>query len=403
MNLPEESVYEEGIYQLELTDKVQGGPNGISNLQGKQLANRTKFLKDETERLEEEKVAVDSIGEANGVASLDENGRVPASQLPESALEYKGNWNASTNTPHLEDGVGTLGDLYKVSADGTVTFGSGNTVTFYTGDRIAYNGTKWERWDGSKEIDGKLAKVYPYIYTGRNLKDVFGVSTVAEVFAKLKEKSDTGNFEGLGLGDYVDLPSIVVGGNVINWSDAYENLRCEIVAFDQYYRNGDTDITQHHIVMQMKNCPFTHRMNATNTNAGGYNASELKAYLANTVVSAIENAIGISLKTIRRLLSTHGEWGWVAEKVFIPTEVECIGTKAWSDNYSHTVGNSRQWGIFQVRPDKLIKFYNGARQWWWTASDSTSASTDFVDVAFGGGINSTGASSDGGVPFAFAI
>ena len=56
--LPEENTYEEGIYQLELTDKVMGGADGISNLQGKQLANRTKYLKSETDRLETEKVAV---------------------------------------------------------------------------------------------------------------------------------------------------------------------------------------------------------------------------------------------------------------------------------------------------------------------------------------------------------
>lgn len=44
-NLPESSVWETGIYQLEETDPVQGGANGIDNQQGKQLANRTVYLK----------------------------------------------------------------------------------------------------------------------------------------------------------------------------------------------------------------------------------------------------------------------------------------------------------------------------------------------------------------------
>lgn len=43
--LPEEEVWEEGVYQFERTDPLQGGPNGIDNAQGKQLANRTKWLK----------------------------------------------------------------------------------------------------------------------------------------------------------------------------------------------------------------------------------------------------------------------------------------------------------------------------------------------------------------------
>jgi phage-related tail fiber protein len=48
-NLPESSTYETGIYQLETTDPVQGGLTGISNQQGKQLANRTRWLKDRSD------------------------------------------------------------------------------------------------------------------------------------------------------------------------------------------------------------------------------------------------------------------------------------------------------------------------------------------------------------------
>jgi len=50
-NLPESATWETGIYQLEETDPVQGGPNGIDNQQGKQLANRTTYLKEQVESL----------------------------------------------------------------------------------------------------------------------------------------------------------------------------------------------------------------------------------------------------------------------------------------------------------------------------------------------------------------
>lgn len=43
--LGETETYELEIYQLEITDPVVGGPDGIDNLQAKQLANRTKWLK----------------------------------------------------------------------------------------------------------------------------------------------------------------------------------------------------------------------------------------------------------------------------------------------------------------------------------------------------------------------
>lgn len=50
-NVPESPVYEAGIYQIEVTDPVLGGTNGISNLQAKQLANRTAYLKQQVDNL----------------------------------------------------------------------------------------------------------------------------------------------------------------------------------------------------------------------------------------------------------------------------------------------------------------------------------------------------------------
>ena len=44
-NIIESNTWEAGIYQLETTDPVQGGADGIDNLQAKQLGNRTTFLK----------------------------------------------------------------------------------------------------------------------------------------------------------------------------------------------------------------------------------------------------------------------------------------------------------------------------------------------------------------------
>ncbi len=46
-HLPEESKFDEGVYQLEMTDPVVGGPNGISNAPLRSLANRTRWLKDQ--------------------------------------------------------------------------------------------------------------------------------------------------------------------------------------------------------------------------------------------------------------------------------------------------------------------------------------------------------------------
>lgn len=49
-NLTETSTWESGIYQLETVDPVIGGPTGVSNTQAKQLAARTRYLRDRAVR-----------------------------------------------------------------------------------------------------------------------------------------------------------------------------------------------------------------------------------------------------------------------------------------------------------------------------------------------------------------
>lgn len=85
------------------------------------------------------------VGVANGVASLDSSGKVPLSQLPSSlgGLVYLGTWNASTNTPTLNSGVGTSGFFYKVSVAGSTNLDG--ITTWNIGDQVVFNGTAWER------------------------------------------------------------------------------------------------------------------------------------------------------------------------------------------------------------------------------------------------------------------
>jgi hypothetical protein len=87
-------------------------------------------------------------GNANGYASLDSGGKVPISQLPSSIMEYKGTWNASTNTPTLANGTGDTGDVYICNVAGTVNFGAG-PITFAVGDYVIYSGTIWQRSSGA--------------------------------------------------------------------------------------------------------------------------------------------------------------------------------------------------------------------------------------------------------------
>ncbi|KHS86572.1 phage tail protein [Pectobacterium carotovorum] len=49
-NLSENPQWVDGIYQIETSDPVAGGPDGVSNRQAKELASRTRYLKKEQEK-----------------------------------------------------------------------------------------------------------------------------------------------------------------------------------------------------------------------------------------------------------------------------------------------------------------------------------------------------------------
>ena len=87
-------------------------------------------------------------GAVNGYASLDGSGKVPVSQLPSSIMEYKGMWDAATNTPTLANGTGDTGDVYICNIAGTVNFGAG-AITFAVGDYVIYSGSIWQRSSGA--------------------------------------------------------------------------------------------------------------------------------------------------------------------------------------------------------------------------------------------------------------
>jgi hypothetical protein len=62
------------------------------------------------------------------------------------ALNYKGVWNASSNSPTLTSGTGTKGDYYVVGTAGSTNL-DGISV-WSVGDWAVFNGTVWQKVDG---------------------------------------------------------------------------------------------------------------------------------------------------------------------------------------------------------------------------------------------------------------
>ena len=69
-------------------------------------------------------------------------GKISTQYLPSAitgSLNFKGNWNAATNTPTLASGVGTNGDFYIVSVAGTTALDG--ITSWASGDYVIFNGT----------------------------------------------------------------------------------------------------------------------------------------------------------------------------------------------------------------------------------------------------------------------
>jgi hypothetical protein len=143
----------EPLFTTDTYDLYIGKGSGGNQRFQKYIASGTssQFLKGDGSLDSTTYQATSEKGQNNGYASLDAGGKIPAAQLPSSVIEYKGTWNASTNTPTLADGTGDAGDVYIVSVGGTQNLGSGN-ITFDAGDWVMYNGAIWQKSTGSNAV-----------------------------------------------------------------------------------------------------------------------------------------------------------------------------------------------------------------------------------------------------------
>lgn len=218
------------------------------------------------------------------------------------------------------------------------------------------------------------------ILTERNLVNVLGATSAADAFAKLQAKTSVGDFTNLGLGDYIDIPSITFGGQTLTHNASYENLRVQIIAFD-YFKNRYN--TTHHVVMQFKHCPFKKEINSAGSSKGGYPAMPIADYLSTTFGAGLEAAMGISCLSIKQYFQTGATswWNSTGYKVFLPTENQLIGHKGSStvatDFVSYELG---QFPYYAINPKGLMKNLNGELYYYWTASSLFADSITFAYV-----------------------
>lgn len=91
--LQEEAKWEDEIYQLEAEDLVEGGPEGIDNVQARQLANRTQFLRRQTGVASDTSLGLFRSDTTPGYVSVEPHtGRAKANKLPELIPDKDEQW-----------------------------------------------------------------------------------------------------------------------------------------------------------------------------------------------------------------------------------------------------------------------------------------------------------------------
>jgi len=123
------------------------------------------------------------------------------------ALNYKGTWDATANSPALASGVGTKGDYYVVSVAGSTTLDG--ISNWGIGDWAVFNGAVWQRVEGGADLNGvnltvsnnaTIGGVFSFssdVNLNRDAADILAQrrGTTAQAFRVYNTFTDASNFE----------------------------------------------------------------------------------------------------------------------------------------------------------------------------------------------------------------
>ena len=251
--------------------------------------------------------------------------------------------------------------------------------------------------------------------SGRNLLDVLNVSSVSAAAQALKAKSDTKDYSGLRLGDYLEITATYGEYGSIT-------AKYEIAAMGQYhwfYNGSSVEWDLGSITFLASRTLFTRQI-GTSTAQRMYFTSPMNTFLSSTVATALEAVLGVTLK--RAVLyqqyndETYESPNWCADpdswdadnnealaspKVFLPSQREFSDEAGFSSPHWD---NSHQFPLLANVPGKIpAKNLSGTFTWEWTRSPSVLPG-NFCFVDTDGGVDSLYAgNSAGGVRPAFNL
>ena len=151
------------------------------------------------------------------------------------------------------------------------------------------------------------------------------------------------------------------------------------------------------------------KMNSTNTNVGGWPASEARTYINSTIYeslpSDLQNVI-TSTKVISGHGSTTGETNFTStDKLYLLSKKEVYGEATYDtvDTETKQLDYYKNLGVTTSIYSGAIKQYNGSNLYWWLRSAISRYANRFLSVANYGGWAYTDAATSYGFSPAFRI
>ncbi|GMO30149.1 MAG: hypothetical protein Ta2B_11010 [Termitinemataceae bacterium] len=238
-----------------------------------------------------------------------------------------------------------------------------------------------------------------------------GVETTFSALHELISAPNSGDdfTQVIKLGDYIDLPSlIVVADDSGDGAISATNTRLIVVGINSF--NGKNENNTPHIVFHFQNIPGTHKMNTTNVNTTGYLSSAMRSYITGNFLTGLKNA-GVPDEFLwapsRRVASNGGvsaEAQTIADKLWLPTAWEMTGGQSFSVASCETLSNQASFAGFYK--DNATRKKTGEPSYgYWLASPNYSTTDDrnFCRIEVNGNPGSINADTSAGCAPAFCV
>ena len=231
---------------------------------------------------------------------------------------------------------------------------------------------------------------------GQKLTDVY---TVNEIYAVCRSDLAKDYFE------VMDEIEITLDTDVVT----DESIVLQVYGFNHFRKENGEEFA--HVVFGMKGTLTQgRRMNATNINTGGWEASEMRTWLNESMYEALPTIWKSMIESVQVMASIGGQSATIAttiDKLFLFSASE-VGFDKTAVPYKNEVdaeAEAMQFTLFTDNNSRIKKTFNGegSAVYWWLRSADASSSTHFRKVINIGSAGSNYATATYSVCFGFCV